>query len=304
MKLDTNNEVFKEARSCKRKSIAEIIGKGLGIFIIVQIIIGFIITIINKLIFKVPMEEFFDTTEFMLLNLFGTGILTAALIINTKISKEKTVTLGFTKHDILKEYSKGILIGIVTMCSVVLIGILTKSMTFTFNPDFLKKSSIIVFVLSFIGFLIQGMSEEVFVRGYFLVQTARKKKNVNKAVYATAILFASLHLFNEGITFLSFINLILFGILAAVIFIKTGNIWQVSAFHSIWNFLQGNVFGILVSGQSLNNSLFICKFNKNMTLLNGGTFGAEGGLIVTVVYSIIILYLLKKPTKETTKKEA
>ena len=57
-----------------------------------------------------------------------------------------------------------------------------------------------------------------------------------------------MHLANSGITVLAFLNLTLFGVFASVYFIKRGNIWGIGALHSIWNFVQGNFYGIRVSG--------------------------------------------------------
>lgn len=155
-------------------------------------------------------------------------------------------------------------------------------------PDF----SIGIFALYLLGYMVQGMAEEVLCRGYFLGSYARRYP-VYAAVLANSLLFASLHLLNSGITVLAFINLTLFGIFASLYFIRRGSIWGIGAFHSVWNLVQGNFYGIQVSGTPLGNSLFTTKLTEGRPLLNGGSFGMEGSLICTFVYVVGIVVLLR-----------
>ncbi len=99
-----------------------------------------------------------------------------------------------------------------------------------------------------------------------------------------AAAFAALHLLNPGISLLAVVNLTLFGIFASVCFIKTENIWLVGALHSVWNLVQGNVYGIKVSGMETSCTVFSSAMTEGMELLNGGDFGLEGGLAVTIVF--------------------
>jgi hypothetical protein len=146
--------------------------------------------------------------------------------------------------------------------------------------------------------MVQGMAEEVLCRGYFLSSYARRYP-VYAAVIANSLFFASLHLLNPGITPLAFVNLTLFGVLASLYFIRRGSIWGIGAFHSIWNLVQGNFYGIQVSGMPLGNSLFATESVAGKTLANGGSFGMEGSLVCTVVYLAGIIFLLTRKNKES-----
>ena len=94
------------------------------------------------------------------------------------------------------------------------------------------------------------------------------------------------------------VNLTLFGVFASVYFIKRGSIWGIAAIHSIWNFVQGNLYGIKVSGTESSCSVFSSVSAEGKTLINGGDFGLEGGLAVTVVLVIGILFLLTRRAKD------
>ena len=131
-----------------------------------------------------------------------------------------------------------------------------------------------------------------------MVSIARRS-SLPVAIIANSLFFAALHLLNSGITVLAFINLTLFGIFASVMFIRRGSIWMVGAVHSIWNFVQGNVFGIKVSGMDIDCMLFESEIT-DMAIINGGSFGLEGGLAVSVVLiaGIVLMSLPKKSAAE------
>ena len=128
---------------------------------------------------------------------------------------------------------------------------------------------------------------------------ASRRIPVSAAIAVSSVMFACLHLSNPGISVLAFINLVLFGVFAGVYMLKRGNIWGVCAIHSLWNFVQGNFYGINVSGMSEMTSIFKMTSVESKTILNGGEFGLEGGLGVTVVCVLGILVMLCTKTKES-----
>ena len=141
--------------------------------------------------------------------------------------------------------------------------------------------------------MVQGMGEEVLCRGYLMVSGGRRYP-MWVAVFSNAVIFAALHLLNYGISVLAFINLSLFGVFASLYFIKRGSIWGIGAFHSIWNLVQGNFWGLSVSGGATECSVFRTTMVEGRDIINGGAFGPEGGLAVTVVLLVGICVLLRK----------
>lgn len=217
------------------------------------------------------------------------------------LQKRKMNTLGFHKKGWVKEYLVGWLVGFVLFSAAVLICVMTGSLTITgISPTF----AIGTFLLFIIGFIVQGMSEEVLCRGYLMVSVGRKY-SMWVAVIVNSVAFAVLHLGNSGINDLALDNLVLFGVFASLYFIKRNNIWGVCAVHSVWNLVQGNVYGIRVSGMQLSCSLFDSEITEGKELINGGAFGLEGGLAVTIVLivGIIILLLMKGKNTEEVSNE-
>jgi membrane protease YdiL (CAAX protease family) len=229
--------------------------------------------------------------------LFSTIIATVLVIVYCRfIEKRSLYSMGFVKNKAVKDYLLGLLIGLVMFSACVLISALTG--TLTYNGVILGNGIGLLFAF-FIGFIFQGMNEEVMLRGYFMISAATKAPLL-VAVMANSIIFALLHILNSNIAPLALINLVLFGLFASVYTLKANSIWGICAFHSIWNFAQGNIFGIPVSGLSLNASVFSFKPTDSGTLFNGGGFGLEGGLAVTIVLvvSIIITMTVKGRTSK------
>lgn len=209
------------------------------------------------------------------------------------IQKRKMRTLGFVKKDLLKEYGIGLVVGFAMFSVAVLLCVVTGALHFEgFSTTFTAGT----FVLFGLGYMIQGMAEEVLCRSYFLVSIGRRYP-MWVAVILNALFFAALHLGNSGISVLAFVNLTLFGVFASVYFIKRGNIWGIGAIHSIWNFVQGNFYGIKVSGMDTSCSVFDSVAVEGREWMNGGAFGLEGGLAVTIVLVVATLFMLTKPAK-------
>jgi len=234
----------------------------------------------------VGLNNFASSQWFILLSLFATIVTTLGTILYcTKIEKRSLLSMGFSRKGIAKEYLMGYGIGAGTFVIAILICVAAGTAKISFSGG-----NIGLILLFFLGYLIQGMSEEVLVRGFFMVSVARKN-SVLCAVIWSSVIFALLHIFNSGLTLLALVNLALYGVEMALYMIVRGDIWGVCAIHSAWNFVQGNIFGVRVSGMPVCESLFTTEmFGSHW--INGGSFGIEGGLAETFVSVAVIVILL------------
>jgi len=140
-------------------------------------------------------------------------------------------------------------------------------------------------------------------RGYMMVSVSRRYSLV-LAVLTNSVAFGLLHIFNPGFGPLPLLNIVLFGILESVYVLKRGDLWGACAIHSIWNFMQGNVFGISVSGMGISASPLVAAADPSTAWLNGGAFGLEGGVAVTAVLAVAILLMLFLLPNKNVAKEA
>lgn len=233
-------------------------------------------------------------------SLFATlGMTVVVLLFCRLLQKRRPDTLGFVKTGAGKEYLIGLVVGFVMFSSAVLICVVTGAIQI---EGVSETFSVGMFLLFLLGFMLQGMSEEVLCRGYVMVSVARKY-SMWTAVISNAVIFAALHLLNSGISVLAFINLVLFGVFASLYFIKRGNIWGIAAVHSVWNLVQGNFWGLRVSGMVTECSVLRSTMVEGRDILNGGAFGPEGGLGVSVVLLVGICVLLRKKKDGTQRQD-
>lgn len=243
---------------------------------------------------KILFDILEDNASFInLCSLFGTvATIVVVLFYCTLIEKRRPFTLGFSKQGAFCEYVCGLGIGFLLFGAVYVIMLISGEAKFVgFNFD-VSYTTVLIFLL---GFIIQGASEEILLRGYFFVTTAANS-NVLLAIISSSALFGALHIANGGFTLLAFVNLFLFGVFAAMYFLRRGSIWGICAVHSVWNFAQGNIFGCNVSGMPLEDSLLLTETNNG--LWSGGEFGPEGGLAVTFIFmvGIAILTIMENKT--------
>ena len=252
-----------------------------AVFIVSQCIVSFPIAIV-MVIAGSSQDDLL-----LLVQLFSTAITTLLAILFCRFVEKRSLgTMGLTRRGLLREYGMGMLIGMVLIAACVGICVLAGSLRLE-----VQGFSIGIWILYLFGFLIQGMSEEVLCRGYMMVSVSRRHSLV-LAVLTNSIAFGLLHIFNPGFGLLPLLNIVLFGILESVYVLKRGDLWGASAIHSIWNFMQGNVFGVQVSGMRIAASPLRATADPDTAWLNGGAFGLEGGVAITAVLAVAILLVL------------
>lgn len=235
-------------------------------------------------------------TFIMLLSTVGTTI--TVLLFCRLIEGRKLHTIGFTKKGAVPQYLLGLAVGFVMFSAVV-------GLAWAFgglHAEGFVGGSAVSILLALLGFGLQGMSEEVLCRGY-LMTTILKHHKPWVAVVTNAVIFALLHGMNNGISLLAIINLTLCGIMFSLYMLRTDNLWGACAIHSIWNFVQGNFFGLPVSGIDSGDSVFRFSLIEGRDLANGGAFGLEGGLPCTIVLTAVILVLLFVPFGTSAAKQ-
>lgn len=245
---------------------------------------------------NVPGDSAMDTEKLIIL--FSCALSALVVVLYCRFAEGRSLfSMGFVRKDAWIHYLKGIAVGFVFFSTVYLTLIATGSVTF---DGLNSKASLAMLLLFFFGFVIQGAQEEILTRGYFMMSLSTRLPAI-AAILISSFTFSVLHLFNSGFGLLAFVNLVLYGVFLAVYMLKTGNIWGVCAIHSVWNFNQGNLYGMPVSGMNiLETSLFSSSLVEGKEWLSGGAFGPEGGVITSAVsiLAIVLTLLLGKRSSE------
>lgn len=268
---------------------------------------GFFLAMIFRSFFA--NEENFDLLEILnnpddkilLFLLFMTlFVVILGFIFGKFFQKRNLESFGLKNPNRKINYLKGLGLGFAALAIAVLLLKIIGAIDLTNN---LANVSPFIFILFIIGWMIQGFEEEFLIRS-ILMNYFASLNTVILGIIANSLIFAILHLGNDGFSFLPFINIFFMGLIFSFLFYISDDIMLSAAAHSMWNFAQGNIFGISVSGNfPIKNSIFKASFIGN-DMLTGGDFGIEGGLAVTFVeiIAIIILYrLAKEKSKEYEK---
>lgn len=245
------------------------------------------------------LEKIILSEPFMLYALYSEGMLIAVVILYCRLIEKLPIsTLGFTRKKAIPDYLVGMLAGTLMLALAVFVCERAGALTVSVREDV----NVALVVMFFFAFLLQGMAEEVLFRGYMFRRLCLGYP-LWLAALVNSLLFAFMHLGNQGMTFLSFLNLLLFGIFASLLVYRCdGSIWCVGALHSLWNFAQGNLFGISVSGNPIMSSVFSVTLAQGRDITHGGIFGLEGGAAVTLVLLLATAVLWMLPQRNAPKK--
>ena len=303
---------IREAGCIERKSLFKTILSFIGVFVVASLIQSFFFGLVQIIMLAVEgklndmdyvLKTLSDTSNLsepmLIFMLFSTVIcIVVTICYCIKMEKRPITSMGFRKQGMFKEYGKGLLIGFLMISLVVGIEALTGALKITGFGD-LSFVSILIILVFMIGFFIQSAEEEIMLRGYFLTSLG-VNNSIPIAIIVSSFGFSLLHIFNDGFGIISLINIALIGVFFGLYYIQTNNIWGVAAIHGIWNFAQGNIYGIQVSGTNITRTVLKTEAVEGKELINGGAFGAEAGIISTAIIIVFIIglliYMYKKGT--------
>jgi membrane protease YdiL (CAAX protease family) len=114
------------------------------------------------------------------------------------------------------------------------------------------------------------------------------------ALALSSALFGALHIMNPDATWFSSVAIAVeAGILLGAAYMLTRRLWLAIGIHAAWNFTQGWVFSVPVSGGEAPLGLLITR-RLGPDWLTGGDFGLEASVVAMVVATLagVILLLL------------
>lgn len=208
---------------------------------------------------------------------------------------------AFTKNWFVNLIS-GFAIGAVSIGFAALIAVIFGGLKFQFNQTAGSSAILLTLGISFLIFAVAAAFEEALFRGYML-QTFARANLAWLAIILTSVFFASVHLDNDNSNWISTSNTALAGIWFGVAYLKTRDLWFPFGLHLFWNWTQGAIFGIEVSGlKEITTAPLLREIDAGPAWLTGGDYGIEGGIacFIALIFSIALIYFLPflKPTEE------
>lgn len=211
--------------------------------------------------------------------------------------KRSFSSLGLEKNKATGQYLRGFLIGIGMFGGAVgLLALFGFVKIEQGDPAMQGIAALGGVAVVLLGWIVQGAGEEILTRGWMMpVLAARYKPWVG--IVVSSLFFAFLHGLNPNLSIIAMLNLALFGFFAAFYALREGSLWGICALHSVWNWVQGNIFGFEVSGGSFGGGSLINLMETGPDWFTGGAFGPEGGLAVTITLVIGMAFIFFWPTQ-------
>ncbi len=143
--------------------------------------------------------------------------------------------------------------------------------------------------------ILPGFMEELLFRG-ILFRWIEELGGSWVALLLTSALFGLGHIVNPNATALSSFAIALeAGVLLGGAYMLTRNLWMAIGLHAAWNFTQGWIFDVPVSGMDQNG--MVEARLSGPELLSGGAFGLEASVIAMVIATAAGVWLVTMAVK-------
>lgn len=149
-------------------------------------------------------------------------------------------------------------------------------------------------VVNLCFYFIVACGEEVMFRG-LLFRLIDERFSFWWAIGISSLLFGFAHIFSPGATVWSSLAIAVeAGVFFGAAYKYAGTLWLPIGIHWAWNFTQGNVFSLAVSGYEDEESIM----NATLTgpdIITGGAFGPEASIITAILgtlLSCLFIYLV------------
>jgi membrane protease YdiL (CAAX protease family) len=152
-------------------------------------------------------------------------------------------------------------------------------------------------VLELVGVAIMpGLTEEMLFRG-ILFRWIEDFGGSWAALAVTSALFGLAHIMNPNATwFSSFAIAVEAGVLLGGAYMLTRSLWFPMGLHAAWNFTQGEIFDVPVSG--IDEHGLVQAQLSGPPLLSGGNFGLEASIIALVLATAVGVWLVSLAVRQ------
>jgi membrane protease YdiL (CAAX protease family) len=199
--------------------------------------------------------------------------------------------LGETKHDdlrvpgALRQTGIGLAIGAGLFCVIVAVAALIG--IYRIDGEGSTRGLLPALIASA---LFPAVSEEIFFRG-ILFRWIEEFGGSWAALFLTSAFFGASHLLNPNATWIAAVGIAFeAGVMLGAAYMLTRSLWLPMGLHAAWNFTQGEVFDIPVSGTNVDG--LVEAHLSGPALLTGAGFGLEASLIAIIIATAFGLWLL------------
>lgn len=246
--------------------------------------------------------DVFGSQTITLIMYYGYIVIIGVVLLYWKLIEKKSLSeIGLKRQ--ISSYFVGMAIALILLLASVCIIILTGNMEY---HGLFKNINILIVLLFFGGFIVQGAMEELLCRG-FLLHSLKEKVSLPIAVAISTVMFIIPHwssLFAGQIIYgiVGIGNLVLISIIFSILTIRLKNIWAACGIHSFWNFILYSVLGLNLSGSDENAAAIFNMKSVGKNVINGGLYGIEASVITTVILGVFVILCVYRKNEKQQKK--
>jgi CAAX protease family protein len=241
--------------------------------------------------------------------LIGESIPLVAVLLVTwimsKIERRPNSVYGFGGSRKVAHFFAGLAWGVVCLSLLVLslwkTGLLVVDRRLLFGGDILRYG-----VMWLFGFLLVGLFEEYFNRGYIQYTLTRGLAGFYRWAFETrhseafgfwtsavvlSFLFGLGHSNNPGESPIGLLSAGLAGMVFCLSLWRTGSLWWAIGFHAAWDWSQSFLYGVADSGAMAQHHL-LATHPVGKPILSGGATGPEGSIFIVAVIGLVSLIIL------------
>lgn len=180
----------------------------------------------------------------------------------------------------------GLFVGFLFMVLVVSTIVASGYATVTWK-DFSGEQQFSVFMM----FLAVAVGEEMICRGV-IFRWLDERWNTWVALIISAVFFGWMHISNDHATWWSSLAIsIEAGLLLGAAYKWSGSLWLPIGIHWAWNYTQGNIFGLAVSGTDAGATVLATTVD-GPDIITGGAFGPEASIIAVFLGTLFTIVFL------------
>jgi uncharacterized protein len=220
--------------------------------------------------------------------------------IMSKIERRPNTVYGLGSDRKLARFFAGLVWGVACLSLLALIlirtGFLVIDARQLFGRDILIYGALWLFF-----FLLVGVLEEYFSRGYMQYTLARGLTGIYKSAFETphstalgfwtsaliiSILFGLGHSSNHGESPIGLLSAGLASMVFCFSLWRTGSLWWAIGFHAAWDWSQSFLYGVADSG-TISQHHLLDTHPVGKPILSGGATGPEGSIFVLAIFALI-----------------
>ncbi|MBK8630846.1 MAG: CPBP family intramembrane metalloprotease [Sphingomonadales bacterium] len=254
---------------------------GIGIVALAPLLGGTISGFLREALGKSPALSLFSAALVAALSIFAYWVFVHFV--------EKRPFTDFSPQGAAREWGFGAAVGFGLMTAVV--GVIAAGGGYAVQGT--NPVHVLVPVLAMA--LGSGVVEEVLVRGV-IFRLLEEWLGSWAAIALSAALFGLAHMGNPNASLWAAIAIALeAGILLGAVYMVTRRLWAAIGLHMAWNFTQTGIYGVAVSGLTMDGLLRAQISGPE--LLTGGAFGAEASLPAIILCTLSGVWFLWRAHK-------